>query len=232
VEKFEQQGKTMNIWYKICLGIVGTYKTLFIRKVEVVGKDNIPPGPKIFIANHPRISDSFVLPFIVREKLYFLIQADSFTLPILGRLLALAGQIPVTLGQGREALNVAIERLAEGGSVVIYPEGRLNPARDLRRAGAGASILALESGAPVVPLGFYVPEEYSRVFKGHLHGRVNYGYFQIGGPCIVNIGQPWKPLIDEFDQSYRALREVTQQMMNQVMDLVEQAKAEASKYGY
>ncbi len=221
----------MDIWYKICLAIVGTYKTLFIRKVEIVGKENIPPGPKIFVANHPRVSDSFVLPFIVREKLYFLIQADSFTLPILGRLLALAGQIPVTLGHGREALNMAIERLAEGSSVVVYPEGRLNTARELRRAGAGASILAVESGAPVVPMGFYVPEKYSRIFKGHLHGRENIASFQFGGPCIVNIGEPWKPLIDEVDQSYRALRDVTQQMMAQIMDLVEQAKAEASKYG-
>lgn len=222
----------MDIWYKICLGIVGAYKTLFIRSVEVVGKENIPPGPKIFVANHPRVSDSFVLPFIVREKLYFLIQADSFTLPVLGSLLELAGQIPVTIGQGRDALNIAVDRLAEGGSVVIYPEGQLNNARELRRAGAGASILAMESGAPVVPLGFYVPEKYSRLLKGHLHGRDNFGSFQFGGPCIVNIGKPWRPIIDEMDQNYRALREMTQQMMTQIMDLVEQAKMEASKYGY
>lgn len=222
----------MDIWYKTVLMIVGAYKTLFIRSVEVFGKDNIPTGPKIFVANHPRVSDSFVLPFIVREKLYFLIQADSFTLPILGRLLALAGQIPVTIGQGRKALNMAVDRLAEGGSVVIYPEGRLNDARELRRAGAGASILALESGAPVIPLGFYVPEKFARPIKGHFHGRETIARWQFGGPCIVNIGKPWKPLVEEMDQSYRALRDVTQQMMGQIIDLVEQAKVAASKYEY
>lgn len=220
----------MDFWYKTVLMIVGGYKTLFIRSV-VVGQENIPSGPKILIANHPNVTDSFVLPFIIREKLHFFIQAETFTLPILGRLLALADQIPVTFGEGRKALNIAIDRLARGNSVVIYPEGRLNNSKEFRRAGAGASILALESGAPVVPLGFYVPEKYARPIKGHFHGRETIGSWQFGGPCIVNIGEPWKPLMDEVDQSYRALREVTQQMMAQIMDLVEQARAEARKYG-
>lgn len=220
----------MDFWYKTVLMIVGGYKALFIRSV-VVGQENIPSGPKIFIANHPNVTDSFVLPFIIREKLHFFIQSDTFTLPILGRLLKLADQIPVTFGEGRKALNMAIDRLARGHSVVIYPEGRLNNSKGFRRAGAGASILALESGAPVVPLGFYVPEKYARPIKGYFHGRETLGSWQFGGPCIVNIGEPWKPLIDEMDQSYRALREVTQQMMAQVLDLVEQAKAEASRYG-
>jgi 1-acyl-sn-glycerol-3-phosphate acyltransferase len=221
----------MDIWYKTVLMIVGAYKTLFIRSVEVVGQENIPSGPKIIIANHPNVTDSFVLPFIVREKLHFFIQSDTFTLPILGRLLELADQIPVTFGEGRQALNIAIDRLAMGHSVVIFPEGRLNDAKEFRRAGAGASILALESGAPVVPLGFYVPEKYARPIKGYFLGRETIGRWQFGGPCIVNIGEPWKPLVDEFDQGYRTLRAVTQQMMAQVLDLVEQAKAEASKYG-
>lgn len=220
----------MDFWYKTVLMIVGGYKAIFIRSV-VVGQENIPSGPKIFIANHPNVTDSFVLPFIIREKLHFFIQSDTFTLPILGRLLKLADQIPVTFGEGRKALNMAIDRLARGHSVVIYPEGRLNNSKGFRRAGAGASILALESGAPVVPLGFYVPEKYARLIKGYFHGRETLGSWQFGGPCIVNIGEPWKPLIDEMDQSYRALREVTQQMMAQVLDLVEQAKAEASRYG-
>lgn len=220
----------MDFWYKTVLMIVGGYKAIFIRSV-VVGQENIPSGPKIFIANHPNVTDSFVLPFIIREKLHFFIQSDTFTLPILGRLLKLADQIPVTFGEGRKALNMAIDRLARGHSVVIYPEGRLNNSKGFRRAGAGASILALESGAPVVPLGFYVPEKYARPIKGYFHGRETLGSWQFGGPCIVNIGEPWKPLIDEMDQSYRALREVTQQMMAQVLDLVEQAKAEASRYG-
>ena len=221
----------MDFWYRVLIAVVGTYKTFFIRSVEVAGQENIPPGPKIIIANHPNVTDSFVLPFILREKLHFFIQSDTFTLPIFGRLLELADQIPVTLGEGREALNIAIDRLAQGHSVVIYPEGRLNDAKELRRAGAGASILALESGAPVVPLGFYVPEKYARSMKGHFHGRETIGRWQFGGPCIVNIGEPWKPLVDEVDQGYRTLRAVTQQMMEQIMDLVEQAKAEASKYG-
>jgi len=221
----------MDFWYKVLITIVGTYKTFFIRSVEVAGRDNIPPGPKIIVANHPNVTDSFVLPFIVREKLHFLIQADTFTLPIFGRLLELADQIPVTVGQGREALNTAIDRLTRGNSVVIFPEGRLNDAKEFHRAGAGASLIAMESGAPIVPLGFYVPDEYARAMKGHFHGRETVGRWQFGGRCFVQIGEPWQPLVDEVDRGYRTLRAHTQQMMAQIMDLVEQAKAEAGKYG-
>ena len=221
----------MDFWYKALIAIVGTYKTIFIRSVKVIGQENIPPGPKIIVANHPNVTDGFVLPFIVREKLHFLIQADTFTLPILGRLLELADQIPVTVGQGREALNTAIDRLAQGHSVVIFPEGRLNNAKSFHRAGAGASLLAMESGAPVVPLGFYVPDKYARPMRGHLHGRETAGRWQFGGSCFVQIGEPWQPLVDEVDRGYRTLRVYTQQMMAQIMDLVEQAKAEANKYG-
>ena len=134
-----------------------------------------------------------------------MIQADTFTLPILGRLLELAAHIPVTFGRGREALDIAVDRLTKGHSVVIYPEGHLNHAKGFRRAGAGAAILAIVSGAPVVPFGFYVPDEYARPIKGHFHGRDTIARWQFGGQCFVQIGEPWQPLVDEVDQGYRTL---------------------------
>ena len=80
----------MDLWYNTVISMVRAYKSLFMRSVQVVGKDNIPAGPKIIVANHPNVTDSFVLPFIIRERLHFMIQADTFSLPILGRLLELA----------------------------------------------------------------------------------------------------------------------------------------------
>ena len=219
----------MDFWYNAIVTLVGAYKTLFMRSVQVAGQENIPPGPKIIVGNHSNVTDSFVLPFIVREKLHFFIQADTFTLPIFGRMLELAGQIPVTLGRGQEALNTALEWLAQREPVVIFPEGQLNHGKDFRRAGAGAALLAMESGAPIVPFGFYVPDEYARPMKGHFHGRETFARWQFGGQCFVQIGEPWQPLMEEMDKGYRNLRLMTQQLMTQVMDLVEQAKLEAGK---
>ena len=73
----------MDVWYSLAKSIVRTYMVLLTDGYDVVGKENIPAGPKIVIANHTYVTDAFVLPFIFPEKLHFLIQAETFTLPVI-----------------------------------------------------------------------------------------------------------------------------------------------------
>ena len=61
----------MDVWYGIAKSIVRTYLALFTDGFELEGRENIPPGPKIVIANHTYVTDAFVLPFIFPEKLDF-----------------------------------------------------------------------------------------------------------------------------------------------------------------
>lgn len=214
----------MDIWYNVAKGIVRTYLGLFLDGIHVDGKENLPSGPKIIVANHSHISDAFVLPFIIPEKVHFLIQAETFTLPVIGRILALADQIPVIIGRGQEALETARKRLLLGHAVAIFPEGRLSGSKEVRRAGAGATLLALESGVPVVPVGFFVPPQYVKAIKGHFHNRDTIGWWQFGGRCAVQIGEPWQPfLASTTDRSYRALRDLTDRLMARIQELVQQA---------
>lgn len=192
----------------------------------------MPGGPKIIIANHTNVSDAFVLPFLTKEKIHFLIQAETFTLPVIGRLLSLADQIPVYLGQGREALETAREKLSLGNSVAIFPEGRLNDGRSFHRAGSGAALLAIETGVPIVPIGFFVPEKYARPIKGHFHQRDTIGRWQFGGQCFVRIGDPWHLTTTIQEKvNYRELRKTTEKMMNRVAELVSLAQEEAQRRG-
>jgi len=197
---------------------------MFMNSVQVQGKENLPPGPKIIIANHPHASDAFVLPFIVPEKVHFLIQDDTFHLPVIGRLLILADQIPVVIGRGHEALEIARQKLTLGHAVAIFPEGRMSGSKDVRRAGAGAAMLAVEAGVPLVPIGFYVPPEFVKVLRGHFHNRETIGWWQFGGRTIVRIGEPWQPAIfAATDRNYRAFRDLTDRLMARVQELVQQA---------
>jgi 1-acyl-sn-glycerol-3-phosphate acyltransferase len=222
----------MDIWYGLAKSIVRAYITLFMDSIHVSGKSLLPSGPKIIIANHTNITDAFVLPFLTKEKVHFLIQAETFTLPVIGRLLALADQIPVYLGQGREALETAKEKLSLGHSVAIFPEGRLNDGRSFHRAGAGAALLAIQSGTPVVPVGFFVPDKYARPIKGHFHQRDTIGRWQLGGQCFVRIGDPWQLATSIQDKAnYRELRKITEKMMIRVTELVQQAQEEARRFG-
>jgi len=202
------------------------YLAMFMNSVQVEGKENLPPGPKIIVANHPHASDAFVLPFIIPEKVHFLIQADTFHLPVIGRVLTLADQIPVVIGRGQDALTAAREKLMLGHAVAIFPEGRMSGSKDVRRAGAGAAMLALEAGVPLVPIGFYVPPEFIKTIRGHFHDRDTVGWWQFGGRTVVRIGEPWQPSIfAATDRNYRALREMTDKLMGRVQELVQQAAA-------
>jgi 1-acyl-sn-glycerol-3-phosphate acyltransferase len=216
----------MDMWYELCKSVLRGYLAMFMNSVQVEGKENLPPGPKIIVANHPHASDAFVLPFIIPEKVHFLIQADTFHLPVIGKVLTLADQIPVVIGRGQDALTAAREKLMLGHAVAIFPEGRMSGSKDVRRAGAGAAMLALEAGVPLVPIGFYVPPEFIKTIRGHFHDRDTVGWWQFGGRTVVRIGEPWQPSIfAASDRNYRVLREMTDKLMGRIQELVQQAAA-------
>ncbi len=219
----------MDTWYTLAKGIARGYITLFIKSIQIEGSRWLPAGPKIIVANHANVTDGFLLPLITQEKVHFLIQRDTFDLPILGRMLKMADQIPVAVGQGRQALDTALEKLAMGNVVAIFPEGQLNHGKEMRRAGAGATLLSIESGAPLVPVGFYVPPKFVRLFQvDGLHNRKASGGWQFGGKCFVHIGEPWYPNLIQENINYRKIRELTDTVMARVGNLVNQAKESAS----
>jgi 1-acyl-sn-glycerol-3-phosphate acyltransferase len=223
IDFLNKRGYEMDVWYDLTKGIVRTYMALFMD-VKVDGQENLPPGPKIIVGNHPHATDAFALPFIVKEKIHFFIQEETFTLPIIGKILELADQIPVVVGQGQEAIAMACEKLKMGNVVGIFPEGRMSGSREVRRAGAGAALLAMKTGVPLVPVGFYVEPKFIKEIKGHFHDRETVGWWQFGGHCVVNIGEPWQLAMQEkTDRSYRYLRDLTDKLMNNIEDLVNQA---------
>jgi len=218
----------MDIWYGLFKFIFRIYASICVRKVRVFGRDNLIPGPKILVANHPNVTDSCVLPLFLSEKLCFLVQADMFDLPVIGFLLRKSGQIPVVKGQGKDALNTAIKRLSEGETIVIFPEGKLNHGKRLHRAGFGAAVLAKKSGVPVVPIGFYVPPGDTLILKGRVHNRKTFGCWQVRGWCYVTVGEPWT--VSNYTEEIVAspkLRQITHKMMTQIAEQVQRAKSEA-----
>jgi 1-acyl-sn-glycerol-3-phosphate acyltransferase len=226
----------MDFWYATAKAIVGAYVSIFVQKINVDGRENIPSGPKIVVANHALATDGFILPFLFPEKLYYLIQADVFSLPILGKILALADQIPVVTGRGQEALELAREKLANGATIALFPEGKLNDGKRLLRAYTGAARLTIESGAPVVPVGFFTPPQFARSFDTHMHGRQTHGSWQLGGPSFVSIGQSWQPQVslaavsESAYQYAKTVRSMTDEIMGRINAVVDQARTYAATW--
>jgi 1-acyl-sn-glycerol-3-phosphate acyltransferase len=138
-----------------------------------------------------------------------------------------AGHVPVVHGQPAQTFALAAQRLAEGYAIALCPEGRISPQGRLSRAHTGAVRLALLTGAPLVPVGCYVPPEHLLTLRFRLGGRLREGHWQVGGHCHLHVGAAWRPPVSGAAVSARELRQCTDQVWTRVAGLVEQARAAA-----
>lgn len=117
---------------------------------QVLGAERIPRhGPVIIASNHTGIVDGPLLHGAIPRSSHFIIKEEFFDSKI-GFLMTWAGQIPVDRRNGRAALSVAQQLLAEGRAVGIFPEGNRGSG-SVSSARAGVAWLAVRSGAPIVP---------------------------------------------------------------------------------
>jgi hypothetical protein len=89
-------------------------------------------------------------------------------------------------------------------------------------------MLAKRSGAPIIPIGFYVSPKDTLIIKGKIHGRSTFAHWQVRGCCHVNIGKPWK-VTELHLQALPGLRlrEITDQIMAQIEVLVQEIRVAA-----
>ncbi len=207
----------MDIYYNTARGIIRIFQTIFPQNCRVHGETNLPQGAKIIAGNHPNATDGLFLPFVFHEKLHFFVQGDIFDIPFIGWLLAKADQIPVHSDKKLFALNRAEEYLRQGKVIAIFPEARLNPERQGIRSGTGAVHMSLITGAPIVPIGFYVPAQCLRYIERQKKYRISKAYWQTHGHCYLHIGPPWKPGEETGQQEeYAKRRELTRKLMEMI----------------
>ena len=131
---------------------------------KVTGLRQVPTvGPVIIASNHLSFSDSVFMPLVVPRKVTFLAKSEYFTSPgvkgLLKKITFIAlGQVPVDRAGGRRseaALLTGLELLKEGACIGIYPEGTRSPDGRLYKGRTGIARMAIESGAPVVPVAMF-----------------------------------------------------------------------------
>jgi 1-acyl-sn-glycerol-3-phosphate acyltransferase len=124
-------------------------------RVRIAGKERIPSGTCLFIANHTSTADAPAVVGAIPRRISILLKQSLFRYPIVGQAFHLAHFIPVDRGKQDSAIasiEKAIEAMREGQSFLIYPEGTRSPDGRLQEFKKGAVVLAIKAGVPVVPI--------------------------------------------------------------------------------
>jgi 1-acyl-sn-glycerol-3-phosphate acyltransferase len=123
-------------------------------RAEGRGMEHVPAtGALLLVANHSSFLDPPLVGSIAPRELTFLAKADLFRIPLFGALIHGLNARPLRReGSDPAALRAALGILREGRALLIFPEGTRGDEGTLRPAKAGAGMLAVLSGAAVVPV--------------------------------------------------------------------------------
>lgn len=207
-------------------GIVRSAMNLMISRTWQ-GFDKLPAGGFILCPNHVTEIDPLVVGHAVySNKRYprYLAKQSLFKIPVLGFILRKTGQIPVarTSAGASDSLATARKVLDANGVIIIYAEGTLTRDPNLwpMRGHTGAARLALQTGAPVIPMGHWGAQEllprYAKGIKLFPRKRVT-----------VNIGDP----VDLDDlrgvpMTRTVLNEATERIMRAITNDVAELRGE------
>jgi len=139
-------------WCRIILALAGV-------RVSVKGRENIidgeKNGPVIFLSNHQGAFDIPVLQAYIPRQFRWIAKKSLFSIPVVGWTMTLAGYIGIERENSKKAFKSllrAAEKIKNGTSVLVFPEGTRSTTGRLLPFKKGAFLLAKKSGALIVPV--------------------------------------------------------------------------------
>jgi 1-acyl-sn-glycerol-3-phosphate acyltransferase len=151
------------VQYQISRAIAGPFLRA-IGRPEITGLENVPAtGAAILASNHVSIIDSVYLPFMIPRPVVFPAKAEYFTARgpisrVWAAYLRATNKLQIDRQGARAAtatLDAAVDILRRGDLFGFYPEGTRSPDGRLYRGRTGIGYLALNSGAPVIPVAMF-----------------------------------------------------------------------------
>ena len=192
---------------------------MLLFRPKVSGLRHVPSnGPVIIASNHLSFSDSIFMPLVVPRNVTFLAKSEYFTSPgikgFIKKITFIAlGQVPVDRSGGKRseaALLTGLKLLKDEHCIGIYPEGTRSPDGRLYKGRTGIARMAIESGAPIIPVAMYNTAEIQPT--GQVVPKVR--------RVEMVFGEPMYFTGDSTDQA--VLRTATNQIMEKIAELSKQ----------
>lgn len=124
-------------------------------KVRIQGKERIPAGVCLFVANHTSSADAPAVVGAIPRRVAVVVKESLYKWPIVGQAFSLARFVPVNRSV-RDFAIASVEKatgaMQSGQSFLIYPEGTRSPDGRLQEFKKGAAVMAIKAGVPIVPM--------------------------------------------------------------------------------
>src|ERR1041385_1614946 len=178
-------------------------------------------GPVILAANHASFLDPFLVGAGLRRPINYLARENLFRFPVIGWLLRKWNTVPVDReGGGAKGLRQILDRLLEGGAIILFPEGTRTRDGQLQPARSGIGLTVIKSNAPVVP---------ARVF-GTFEAFNRFMKWPKPRPIAVKYGRPL--LFVELRAEAKTcpkprLKQIYQEVANQIMAAIAELEPRA-----
>jgi 1-acyl-sn-glycerol-3-phosphate acyltransferase len=190
---------------------------LITFRARGIGSENVPIGPLILAPNHASFMDHFFTGAFVRRRIQFMAKSQLFASAVPQYIFSHGGVFPVRRGvHDDEAFISAYKILERGGAIGMYCEGgRSRTGQVAAEARPGIGRLALESGAPVVPVGI-LGSHRVRNWKRLQFPRVTVSY-----------GKPLR-----FARIAEPTREQQQEAADRILERIRELHAELERLGH
>jgi 1-acyl-sn-glycerol-3-phosphate acyltransferase len=135
------------LWARWTLALLGI-------RVEIRGRQHVPPSACLFLFNHTSFMDIFAMMSEI-SGIRFGAKIQLFSIPIFGFGLRAAGMLPIARENREQAIRIlteAEERARQGERFALSPEGGRNDEEKLLPFKSGPFIFAIKTGVPIVPV--------------------------------------------------------------------------------
>lgn len=212
--------KTFSLW--LITSLLRIYFWLTLRIDAPGGLSSVPQkGPLIVITNHTGQVEVPVFANLLQpRKITGWGKAEAFENPFLKWVFGAWDIIPVHRGEADlTALKSALRMLEDGRIFGVAPEGTRNKTGILRRGLPGAAILAMKSGAPVLPVVHWGGEKFLKNLKSFK--RTDF-HIRVGEPFYVKAegkvtGEMRQEIVDEM--MYRIAELMPEEYRGEYSDL-------------
>jgi 1-acyl-sn-glycerol-3-phosphate acyltransferase len=187
-------------WTYTLARLILTLPTILLYRVRAIGVENVPKqGPLVLAPNHFSQMDHFFAGVYLRRKIRFMAKSQLFGPPVLTYVYKHGGVFPVRRGHRDEvAMETARILVAQEEMLLVYAEGGRSRSGQLGEPKPGIGRIALETGAPIVPVCIHGSE------RARLWRRLRFP------KVTVQFGEPLSFPIEEAPSRERQLEVATE----------------------